>query len=274
MWRPRLFGRVCWACVEDAAYAMDARGGAHWHRVTWVQDGVVVRRCSDCGLVKKLASDFYVNARHGSHVEYQRYCVPCSIARVTECRRVRKESDGGALRAHLAERARERRQAPGRRAIEAATRNRYRKKVLADPVAHAKMLETNRISYRLRREREGLPVRPLSRKKQPAQRQVEALDKLPAGPLVAFVATRVEREREYDRLLGIPDRDGGALRRVCDDLGINERAWRRWRSGEQLSVKVPVAEKILLLAGGSFAEVWSFDDYPEVHKAQLVAGVS
>jgi hypothetical protein len=265
-------GRVCWACVEEAAYAMDARGGAHWHRVTWEQDGVVVRRCTDCRIPKELVSNFYVSSRKGGSVSYHRECVPCSIAKGTERRRIRKKTDG-VYGAHLAELARESRKRPGRRAAEAAVRKRYRAKVLADPVVHARMLETNRINYRLRREREGLSVRSSSRKKQPAKKVTEVATKLPAAPLAIFVDARVERERECDRLLGIDDCNGGQLQRVCDDLGVNVRMWRRWRSGEQQNVKISVAEGILLRADVSFAEVWPPDDYPEAYRTALLDGV-
>ena len=156
------------------------------------------------------------------------------------------------------------------RAKRRAANKRFRTKIKADPELRVRHRETERIGYRLRQEKKGRALDSL-RVVSTAAKGKTAHGWLPSAPLVAFVEARVEHEREFAGVLNRTGVGCVGIGSVCKELGIYERTFRRWRSGER--VRLTTAEGILLRAGAEWAEVWSPDDHPELY-AGLLASIA
>ena len=140
-------------CLECGALERDAKErAALQRRATWEQDGVLVRRCSQCLEVQSLEAGFYVANSGATGLKRWRYrCKGCDIKRSAEYKR--RTWTVPELRAKYAERQREwRRRNPE---LYKAQRKRYTERVKADPNWHAERLENSRIWYRLRQEGKG-----------------------------------------------------------------------------------------------------------------------
>lgn len=235
-----------------------------------------MRRCGKCSEVKTLTRGFYVDARdeRGRPVRWMYYCKRCQIEganrRYYESRKDPQQV--AKLRARNARLNREwRRRNPA--AARAAVR-RHHRKVQADPQKHAAHLESRRMARRLKREREGKPVRPLSAK----QRANLAMTKtassyLPAGPLAALVDRIVDQRKAVSEVLGDRARASGGdgvIAEVCAEFGVDERTYRGWRTGEYRQVRIGMAEKVLLRAGVEWFEIYSYDDHAATFLAEPV----
>ena len=235
---------ICWPCTEERAWA------ANEYRATWINsDGVVVRRCSRCREVKPLDTEhFYFK---GKVCENSRHPAtgPCKICH---------DAITAIWRAKHPEKVRAIWRQAGRRRYE---------KMKSDPVLHAQQREDERLARHLKAEQEGRRLR----KVKPTIQQPSERRWLPSEPLVAWIETKIENERSFNRLTGIGDdnRNAGPVGEVCAALKIGERDLRRWRAGER--VNLDVAERVLLNAGASWAEVWPPDEYPSVYVG-LLAG--
>lgn len=137
----------------------------------------------------------------------------------------------------------------------------YLERVKADPERHERLKEARRMAYRLKREREGVEVRPANR---PPDRTM-----IPAEPLAALVTRVLEERRAIAEIIDEPLY--GAMSVVCRDLGLNERKYRAWCYGEYKSVTISLAEDVMLRADVDPSDVYSPDDHAEV--LALFAGV-
>lgn len=227
------------------------------HRSTWVdpETFLQMRRCSKCHEVKELDVDFYVEKRDADGFIAKRtyICNTCATERTTALHRQRL------LDAATADQERANRLA-WRRSWRARNRERYREtqrrykaRVKADPVRNARRLEAARIAYRLRAERAGRPFKTHQRPQHPPPER--RFPRLPAAPLLNAVEKHV-------KLHGLTE--------VNADLGVDERAVRRWRKGVDAG-KSPTttfndAERALIALGLNLWDVWPEDEYPNIYK--------
>lgn len=264
--------RVCFECKETEAYEMDARrvnvkARVRRKRATWVDDeGVTVRECCDCGDVKPLEQGFLIShRREDGSAQRCAYCRKCQSKRVTKRRRKREAADperAAAVRAVEAQKARERRARDPEKAREAGRRRRA--KVKADPQLVVRERENARIAHRLRREQAGLSTRQGPAK---VSRRRTAPSYLPSAPLAALVERIIDERVAVAEVMGDRAAFGGETGEVCEMLGVNPRTYTGWRSGEYASVRIGMAERVLMNAGVEWYEVYSYDD----HAAQFLA---
>lgn len=121
----------------------------------------------------------------------------------------------------------------GKRAAE----RRWRAKVKADPERYEAYLARDRMNRRLRAEREGRPIGPA----RPATggyrgsiggRNDEHLDPRPL-------------QEWLEAMLAVEVRDNGDMRRLCRELGWNDRQLRNVRSGLYETVTLHTADRLL-----------------------------
>jgi hypothetical protein len=221
--------------------------------VDWSENGVAWRACARCKKGKPLDREHFQPMTNS--VKLTRTCRQCRAEVSNAANRIRRKTPE--FRARAAERARRRRAGnPDVKRAEAEARRRWRAKVRADAKRHAELLETERMSRRLRAEREGKPAR-----KYPRGVTIETgPELLPVGPLVALIQSRIEHRQAVDRLLGF-DSLPGVVREVCEELAVDERNFYGWKSGERQSVRVGLAERVLSRAGVDWTELWPYDDF-------------
>jgi hypothetical protein len=252
----KMRSRLCESCTETEAWAMLARGYYNRKRTRWVENGVMMRRCVCCPYRGPEAEGFYV-CRRVPRLEYNSRCKSCSVAQTRAYKRERRARDPE-YRERMTKLSRSWRQANAEKARAASAR--WKLAIKKDPVEHARQLELARINYRLRRERLGLPVRPVGRRPQPARKHATAPGLLPAAPLAALI------ERIYEKRMavaGLVEDPAPTRQAVCGDLGVSERNARVWRKDPEAVVQVGTAERVLLNAGVDWHEIYSFDDYAE-----------
>jgi hypothetical protein len=163
--------RVCMACIEVEAHGLNDSGFRPRIRRDWVEGERRMRLCLACRTGKPL-TDFPMGTGDAKGHRL-RTCRVCRFARSARARRKQYEREPDAVRAKHAEQARARRKDNAEvKAKEAAARRRWRMKMKADPVKRARLLESERMSRRLRREREGKgPGPPAKGAMTPAGRQ-------------------------------------------------------------------------------------------------------
>jgi hypothetical protein len=264
--RRRRFCRECWERRDADAEEKAAR--ADGNRVTWRRDdGRLVRRCCRCKEVKELEAEFYNSRRpryDGEPVERRKsfMCRTCQVARVSSYQRQRRERDPETVRAEKARWQREWRKRNPERARELDEG--YEMRRAADPVRRAAKLESDRMAYRLRRLRRGLPVRDIAEPpKVSPHLQGDSLPpatNLPARPLMEAVLVAVAEERRVMNPFGHPlrasDHEIAPLKRVCERAHINERMVNAWQRGERLEVQFAIADRALIGLGLFWWEVW------------------
>lgn len=226
-------------------------GSVSLEKRTWVcaEIGLTLRRCSrGCGPFKLLA-EFGTSPRG-----------VCRDCRNAYKKRLREE---GRLADDKAYQARWRREwnaaNPERRR---AAWERWYAKVMADPDAHAKRRELARMDYRLKREREGVPLDQQRRIRAPVTLRPERL-RLPSRPLAEFVDGLAAREAKLNSLPGetwVP-----AVGEICSRLGVSDRLLRRWRTGTE-AVSVEVAERVVFRAHADWEQIWPKDDFPSLYR--------
>jgi hypothetical protein len=213
---------------------------------------MVVRRCSRCEQVKVL-QEFGDQSRPG-------ICSDCRKAYYRALRRA------GRIKPKEKEKERLRRKAEREASPErhrAAVRRWYAK-MMADPEKHAAYLESARMGRRLRREREGVPLDRQRKAKATMLRDTPRY--LPSGPLVALLDRIVADRRAVARVTG--DYSEATHDVVAKQLGVEPRTVRGWRSGTYPTVRVGKAEQVLLRAGVSWQEVYSYDDHAYIFQAE------
>lgn len=241
--------RVCWSCIEMAAWVLHDSDWKPRLKQDWIEDGVPMRRCTTCREGKPHDSEHFVREH--------RVCKACRYARNEKARKAQRAREGDRVKSMQAARARRRRLDPKVKRKENEACKRWREKAKSTPQGHAKLLETERMGRRLRAEREGKPVR-----RTPKAVMAETVGRfLPSAPLVALVDQIHERRLVVAGLLD--DADGASVNEVCRDLDVSPRTVLRWRSGEAERVRIDVAERLLLAAGVEWHEVYPFDDYAE-----------
>jgi hypothetical protein len=268
--RPRKTGRtgmsrVCWLCVEERAYAIEARGFQSRGRTWTDEQGKRWRRCGDCGRkLRLIGRNFHVaHKREGrKRLQYARECRRCRKVRNTNGRRVRARDPK--WRKRVADHQRQRLNSDPelrQKAREAAKR--WKDKLKAtDPEGYARQLELTRINYRLKREREGKRVRPSASLPKKAKR-VTSVKWAPVEPLVAVLEGVVQQRRKVAREL-TGDFSEATINALCRELRLPDRTWRLWREGGG-TTRVGHAEELLLKLDIAFEAVYSRDDHPELY---------
>lgn len=207
------------------------------------------RVCCDCKETKDLELDFYKARRdptgRGSDWNYQ--CKPCKVVQLRELNKRRRDDPdrGPELRAMYARLAREWRARYPERAL--ANRKRYVERLRKDPQRYTRSLENRRIEYRLRAEREGRTVRNAK-----AAMIKENVPELPAKPLAEFLLEMAASRDSIDQL--------------AEELGFTPRSLFAWKTGERQRVRLDLADQILTNAGLMWWEVWSEEEFPELHE--------
>jgi hypothetical protein len=92
---------------------------------------------------------------------------------------------------------------------------------------------------------------------------------LPAAPLAAMIDRLIAQARASDHFLNITDSQRVTRSEVlCEALGVTDRTVHRWRVGSG-RVRIESAERVLLNAGATWAEVWPPDAFPELYRGPL-----
>lgn len=220
-------------------------------------DGRLVRPCSTCKKIKPL-EEFPLNGRRsdGSRRRDTR-CKACTVIRMRAAYQKRR-ADPEKMQQERAKKASWNRDWRRRNPEAArAAQERYFAKVRADPERHARHLESTRIAYRLRRERETGgsvdDVRSISAR----HAAEESRTRVPVAPLVMLIddiAARAALDRGaiYD-----PRAVDAALGTVCARADLNDRVLYRWRVGEDPTVALERAEVVIEALDAFWWEVWT-----------------
>lgn len=223
-------------------------------RATWKdpESGQMVRRCSRCCLVHPLDDQHFAWADR-EHTELQWWCRACATA-ARAARHKERMGDPEYAARWREQQARQKRAWNGanrERVREIQRRNRER--IKRDPVRLGRRQEADRLNYRMRAERRGRDVANM-RRTPGASRTLEREQggTLPAAPLAAAIGRRVERSE-------------ATTQEVCRDLGVNERTYTAWRSGERGQVQMDKADRIIQRMGVNWFDVFDGDVYPEAH---------
>lgn len=259
---------VCWACTEAEAYALDVKMSA---RATWVVDGKRWRRCAECGDEKRLlARNFHVSVKRGTldengyrvrRTRYSYYCRPCHNKRTAAHGSKRRESPRGkAMLAANSKRWRERN--PEKAAAASA---RWKARTMADPEKRKAYLETTRISYRLRRERDaGVPLDSIRRPPRTRGPGRASNATVPSAPIVAFLKTRIEQREVVENFLGSKREVTGAKDAVLEALGLDPRQLYRWEHDADRA-SIALIERVLMLAEAPWSDVYAREDFPDLY---------
>ena len=131
-----------------------------------------------------------------------------------------------------------------RRSRQKAAARRKRDKQAAD-----RLRERRRLSYRLRRERrDGIHVDKIRYTPARSMPQSRSRVLLPVAPLLGAIEARAEREGEP------------AFTFATRSVGVEERQWTRWKSGESRSVLASDADRVLIALDLLWFDVWAPED--------------
>jgi hypothetical protein len=242
---------VCWSCWEEEAWAYYAV--VERRRKTWInpKNGRRVRRCCECGKVKDLRRSFYRQraASPGKVAQYARICKACFAVASAEAYRARREDPEQVERERAASRAASKRYRERHLQKARAASNAWKRRVYADPVRRAQILEDHRINYRLKRQREGLKVREHGAKN--AVRQPDPHRRLPVKPLTEYVVDVFKLPPVQSR-----HRSNGVVTEAAEKLGVTVRTLYRWRTDDSEHVPVGVAERAVMALGIEFEALW------------------
>lgn len=120
----------------------------------------------------------------------------------------------------------------------------YRERVKADPARRERRNAENRMTYRLKRIRAGLPVKM-------APRGSATGPRLPAGPLKVVLSRRISR-------------NCATLESLCEDWGVNPREVRAYLSGERSQINASKADEYLTALGLHWWDVWWCDEHDDL----------
>jgi hypothetical protein len=228
---------------------------------TWTDEttGRTVRRCSRCGDVKDLETEFALRSPNHPYpsMRHEYVCIPCHrlVSAEKYARRVADPVRKAALNEYWRRKAAERyRENP---AAKRAADRLYRERVNADPERRQRFLETRRMAHALRKEREfGKPLRLVDLGVGEIQHGGPTL---PGLPLAAAVERMVRRAVMAENGPGpVEDRErSGWGDETCRQLGISPRAFFRWRRG--LNVELGPADAVLTRSGLNWWDVWNED---------------
>ena len=237
----------------------------HWRTQMDVVDDfgnlIRVRRCASCRhWLLACEENFHaIERRPSGHVaRWLSWCRPCERERkrerkrkmTPEQRRAEYEKTYAAIKADPERYARmkegHRRAAERWRKTEGyrESKRRYKRRVQADPKRREAYNENQRMAYRLRRERKGLPV------KDPGPIPGHAGPEIPLGPL--FAAVEALRERLGIRIEG----SGDEYVMFCERLGVSDRTLREWRQDKRNMVRLSTADQILTGVGWNWFDVY------------------
>jgi hypothetical protein len=252
--------RRCLSCMEADAYAIDAR------KRTWWRNGKRVRRCSICKKSKPLNRRRFPIAKvspSGRITDYGYACRPCTAARkALWAKRALAANDAHTEKLRIQRRLTQKAWREANPEKKAASRRRWLERTKADPVRHAALLEARRIEHRLRAERAG---RALDEQRSVA-RPPPSRCRVPSLPIVELMERMMDAREVVASAINEP---APTIEDLCTEMGITSRNFRRWRDGEQPSMEIGTAERVLLRADVAWYEVYSFDD----HKAHFLAEV-
>lgn len=248
----RRIDSVCLECREVERLNRERRARARErNRTTKEIDGVLSRRCGKCKKWKPLTREHYYRSktmRDGTK-DFDYYCKTCQTTRTSARARQRRTDPETAELERILRRDRTRswRARNPERARKLAQE--YKRRIKKDPVRYARMRESQRIAYRLRKERAGQTYNETRQKRRaplafrgPSGFSANRLD---ATPLREWLDAVIERE--VPTISGAP-RDGN-LRELAQLFGIHERQLLTIRRGEYQTVTLTVADTLLTRYG-------------------------
>ena len=253
---------VCMQCIEIEAWERDAARIANSRETTYrAESGRWRRKCATCRVEKDLRSFHKSKCEpHGRSYE----CKVCANKRTRDL--VKRKGVSEKQRAAQRECARKRRARPEVKAREREKAARRYAELKADPVAHAKFLEEQRIAYRIRRERQGKPVtRNLKAKRVP-----EVKVPIPSKPLAEFLEGMMKERTTCANIIGENgigyDSVDVSWTGLSREVNVPERTIRRWREQhpEGLHVRIGTLEQVLMSIGVDAVDIYNPHDYPEV----------
>lgn len=226
------------------------------------------RVCRACGTEKPLTIEHFSPSRRdeqGRILQYHGLCKPCSVRQKQERIDKMRENNPYAYRLE-----RKRLQATQRKWRQshpdrAAKLNRsYKERLKGDPERHARFLETRRLEYHLRAERNGKPLPKVRPRRSGSGQQV-----VPAAPLLAMFERELARRAALADGLAkfsgvLPELDRTSTEAVCEDYGVDSRKYRGWRSGRDINVTVGIVEAVLERADLEWHEVYAYDDFAAI----------
>lgn len=256
---------VCRACL--AAEADAKRRRKEQRQATWETADGPVRRCHKCREIKLVYTGFYrIHAHVNGLSAYGYECRSCQIARVIRRERKLLQDPARAAQRRASKTEQQRRWRARNQERAAAIQRAYRKRLMSDPDRHQRWLESQRIAYRLRRERAGhelrivdapaaswtyLPIAPLytriviPRLAMHLRAAIGAIAR-DTTPRLAALPDMTDRAAVQDAIeiaarLGFP-----SVGPVADELGVSNRTINAWVRGERPTLRSLVVEEILL----------------------------
>lgn len=243
--------RRCEQCNDEIVAAKQQRASERAERaVTKLVDGQWVRRCGACRETKNLKDGFYRTRSTPTGkvtLDFEYRCKACQCERTSALQRHMRKIDPTFRDKRTAQRSRWRKNNPDKYR---EARRRQRERIKADPKRHAEYRENQRINYRLRKERAGVPLDQIK----PAQVLVQARERggmLPTGPLARAIDQFAARNDVTEK--NAPSTVGAHLRQI-----------NAWRDGTYAEVQMVVASRVLDHIDMFWWEVWSPED-PEAH---------
>lgn len=250
---------VCRECYQLEA---DEKRAAHEaRRVTFTQDGVLVRLCRSCSEVKPLDGEHFNGWRKDASTVAERWqynCKPCQrrlIRRYGYVPVSQLPPDEAAER-RARWRVKALRQIAKNPQVAKERQRRYARRVQADPVSREKRNELQRMYYRMRAEKAG---RVITRRFAP---RPEKTPRLPSFPVAVFVERLIAEQQALEFRHQGTERDSARLI-VCERLGIDERTLYAWRSGERTRAKFDAVDRVLVNSGALWFDVFDRDRFPE-----------
>jgi hypothetical protein len=144
------------------------------------------------------------------------------------------------------------------RKLEREKGQRYRARLREDPARHAAWLETMRINYKLKREREGHLLEESKRPSKPLKFRNGRFEEFTSKMTVDGVP--LERALKEVLRLAQPD---NVEEYASAALGVSYRRLREWKSGRERPTVI-TADSVLTAAGLLWWEVWDPAEYPDV----------
>lgn len=249
----RRIDSVCLECREVERLAREHRAEMRErHRTTKEIDGVLSRRCGKCREWKPLTREFYYRSKimRDGRKDFDYYCKACQTARTSARARERLADPATTEKERASRRERTRRWRQRNPEHARALAQQYKERLKNDPVRYARMRESQRIAYRLRKERAG--------EKYDERRQNRAVAlafrgpsghsafRLDAKPLREWLEAVIQRE--VPTISNVSTRDG-TLRDLAGALGVHERKLLTIRRGEYETVTLTVADTLLTRYG-------------------------
>ena len=248
-------GYRCRVCRECSRARVEAREAKRTRNKVRTVNGREEKFCNECRRwLPKDADHFYRDRRPDRPDKFVGACRVCKVAAQAARRAAILADPERAAAYHEAQRQSRRKWAQKNPERLAEMKNDWRRRAMQNPAYRRRRNESQRMAYRLRREREGLPL-PAPVMKAP---KIVSTPVLSVGPIVDAIT------REIERRLSWPSTDprSNVMQVVCRDYGVDERQYRAWRDGEILSAQFDTVDRILITADLHWWEVFDPDRWP------------